>query len=195
MSVAGNRSEVFTKSGLRELYKSARGIPRLINVVADRALLAGYTRERRSVDGALVARAASEVFGGRPGGPCVALGVGRGGLAVLRDGDLESLAAGTGSRRSGGAADGSRCGRRCRRAALGTDRAARRGGDRRRGAGRACADARGTGARSRVRDGSRPGARRAADALGRQLRSGARRRRAIRPKRKACVAYFSSEAR
>jgi general secretion pathway protein A len=66
LSVAGTRSEVFTKSGLRKLYKSARGIPRLINVVADRALLAGYTRERRTVDAALVARAASEVFGGRP---------------------------------------------------------------------------------------------------------------------------------
>lgn len=65
LRVAGTRSEVFKPSGLRRLYKAARGIPRLINVIADRALLAAYARDRHTVDGSLVDRAASEVFGYR----------------------------------------------------------------------------------------------------------------------------------
>src|SRR5690606_23386958 len=51
-----------------ELYRRSKGIPRLINVVADRALLAAYTRDRTRVDAALVRRAAAEVFG-RPALP------------------------------------------------------------------------------------------------------------------------------
>jgi general secretion pathway protein A len=69
MRVAGAQSDVFTSTAIRELYKRSRGIPRLINVIADRALLAAYTQDRRAVDAKLVTRAASEVFGGRrPGG-------------------------------------------------------------------------------------------------------------------------------
>ena len=40
LRVAGAQSDVFTKSAIQALYKRARGIPRLINVIADRALLA-----------------------------------------------------------------------------------------------------------------------------------------------------------
>jgi general secretion pathway protein A len=65
MNVAGAQSDVFKPSAIRALYRRSRGIPRLINVVADRALLAAYTRDQRVVDGELVARAAAEVFGAR----------------------------------------------------------------------------------------------------------------------------------
>ena len=65
MRVAGSLRDVFSKSALRALYRRARGIPRLINVIADRALLAAYTQDRHSVDGKLVALAAAEVFGVR----------------------------------------------------------------------------------------------------------------------------------
>jgi general secretion pathway protein A len=65
MRVAGAQSDVFKGSAIRRLYKKSRGIPRLINVVADRALLAAYTQDHRLVDGRLVERAASEVFGAR----------------------------------------------------------------------------------------------------------------------------------
>ena len=65
MRVAGAQSDVFTKAAISMLFKRSRGIPRLINVIADRALLAAYTQDRRSVDRALVARAATEVFGSR----------------------------------------------------------------------------------------------------------------------------------
>ena len=63
LRVAGAQSDVFTSSAISALYKHSRGIPRLINVIADRALLAGYTQDRRSVDARLVAAAAAEVFG------------------------------------------------------------------------------------------------------------------------------------
>jgi general secretion pathway protein A len=80
MRVAGAQSDVFKPSAIRQLYKTSRGIPRLINVVADRALLAAYTQDHRLVDGRLVDRAATEVFGRRrPGGrwwPWAAAGVG-----------------------------------------------------------------------------------------------------------------------
>jgi general secretion pathway protein A len=65
MRVAGAQSDVFNNSAIRQLYKKSRGIPRLINVVADRSLLAAYTQDTRLVDGRLVERAASEVFGPR----------------------------------------------------------------------------------------------------------------------------------
>ena len=63
LRVAGAQSDIFTRSAINALYAQARGIPRLINVIADRALLAAYTQDRRSVDARLVAAAAAEVFG------------------------------------------------------------------------------------------------------------------------------------
>jgi general secretion pathway protein A len=63
LRVAGAQSDIFTRSAIGALYAHSRGIPRLINVIADRALLAAYTRDRRSVDARLVGAAAAEVFG------------------------------------------------------------------------------------------------------------------------------------
>jgi general secretion pathway protein A len=68
MRVAGALRDVFSKSAVRALYRRARGIPRLINVIADRALLAAYTQDRHDVDAKLVALAAAEVFGARRAG-------------------------------------------------------------------------------------------------------------------------------
>ena len=68
MRVAGSLRDVFSKPALRALYRRARGIPRLINVIADRSLLAAYTQDRHAVDRKLIARAAAEVFGARRAG-------------------------------------------------------------------------------------------------------------------------------
>ena len=43
------------------MTRVSRGIPRLINAVADRALLAGYTEGSRQIDARLVRRAAREL--------------------------------------------------------------------------------------------------------------------------------------
>ena len=59
----------FSRRGaIREIFRRSKGVPRLINVVADRALLAGYAQETRRIDRRLVRRAAAEVFGDRRGG-------------------------------------------------------------------------------------------------------------------------------
>jgi len=63
LRVAGATRELFTPAALRELHRLSDGVPRIINVIADRALLGAYTREEHRVTGALVRRAASEVYG------------------------------------------------------------------------------------------------------------------------------------
>jgi general secretion pathway protein A len=65
LRIAGSTQEIFTRGALRELYRASGGIPRLLNVIGDRALLGGYTRDRHVVNAALVRRAASEVSGRR----------------------------------------------------------------------------------------------------------------------------------
>ena len=63
LRVAGATRELFTPGAIRELHRLSDGVPRIINVIADRALLGAYTREEHRVNGALVRRAASEVYG------------------------------------------------------------------------------------------------------------------------------------
>lgn len=63
MKVAGSNAEVFSTSALREVHRLTRGVPRLINIICDRALLAAYTLEQPEIDAALVRAAANEVGG------------------------------------------------------------------------------------------------------------------------------------
>jgi general secretion pathway protein A len=61
--VAGATRDLFTTAAMREIHRLSGGVPRIVNVIADRALLGAYTREEPVVSGALVRRAASEVYG------------------------------------------------------------------------------------------------------------------------------------
>jgi len=65
LKVAGAAGDIFTAGALSELHRLSAGIPRVINVCCDRALLGAYTRELRRVTPALVRRAAGEVYGRR----------------------------------------------------------------------------------------------------------------------------------
>ncbi len=65
LRVAGATEEIFTSSALGEVHRLAAGIPRVINVTCDRALLGAYTQETRRVTASLVRRAAGEVYGRR----------------------------------------------------------------------------------------------------------------------------------
>jgi general secretion pathway protein A len=60
---AGGSPNIFTKGAVAALYRASKGTPRLINVVADRALLGAYTKGVQHVDARLVRQAAKEVFG------------------------------------------------------------------------------------------------------------------------------------
>jgi len=63
LKVAGATTDVFSQRSINELHRLARGVPRLINVFADRALLGAYTYGHHRVTVPLVRRAASEVHG------------------------------------------------------------------------------------------------------------------------------------
>lgn len=53
----------FTEKALEAIHESSGGVPRLINIIADRALLAGYASEAQHIDAAIVKAAALEVSG------------------------------------------------------------------------------------------------------------------------------------
>jgi len=63
LKVAGSTTEIFTSASLVELHRHSRGIPRLINIISDRALLGGYTEDQHRISPRLVRRAAEEVHG------------------------------------------------------------------------------------------------------------------------------------
>ncbi|MBE9549469.1 MAG: AAA family ATPase [Proteobacteria bacterium] len=56
----------FTTSALKALYRTSSGVPRLINTIADRAMLAAYASEQTSIDSKLIYAAAEEVTGKSP---------------------------------------------------------------------------------------------------------------------------------
>ena len=63
LKVAGALGEVFDAGAKREIYKLSDGVPRLINVICDRALLGAYAQGTRRVSKSLVRRAAREISG------------------------------------------------------------------------------------------------------------------------------------
>jgi general secretion pathway protein A len=65
LRVAGATQDIFTPGALVELHRLSQGIPRVINVACDRALLGGYTQETKKITASLVRRAAGEVYGRR----------------------------------------------------------------------------------------------------------------------------------
>jgi general secretion pathway protein A len=67
MRVAGAARSPFRGSALKALYQRSHGVPRLINIIADRALVGAYAGERQDIDARLVHAAADEVQLGEPG--------------------------------------------------------------------------------------------------------------------------------
>lgn len=65
LRVAGAVGEVFDNGAKREVFRLSQGVPRLINVICDRALLGAYSRESRRVSRRYVRRAAAEISGTR----------------------------------------------------------------------------------------------------------------------------------
>jgi general secretion pathway protein A len=65
LRVAGATSDIFTPRALAEAHRLSGGVPRVINVLCDRALLGAYTQDRHRVTAAMLRRSAEEVFGRR----------------------------------------------------------------------------------------------------------------------------------
>ena len=58
--------ELFPAASLRAIYRITQGVPRLINVLCDRALLGAYVENSRVVSRRIVGHAAREVFADEP---------------------------------------------------------------------------------------------------------------------------------
>jgi general secretion pathway protein A len=63
LKVAGALGEVFDAGAKREVFRISQGVPRLVNVICDRALLGAYSSESRRVNRRMIRRAAAEVTG------------------------------------------------------------------------------------------------------------------------------------
>ncbi|HQW08142.1 MAG TPA: AAA family ATPase [Steroidobacteraceae bacterium] len=83
LRVAGATSDILTNGALTELYRQSGGIPRLINVIADRALLGAYTQDRHKVTAAIIRSSAGEVFDRRITPRWLPWAAGLGGAAVM----------------------------------------------------------------------------------------------------------------
>jgi len=61
MKVAGATLNPFRRSALRALYQRSAGVPRLINIISDRTLVAAYAKETGNIGARMVHAAANEV--------------------------------------------------------------------------------------------------------------------------------------
>jgi general secretion pathway protein A len=65
LRVAGATTDIFAPQSLNAVFSLSQGVPRVINVICDRALLGAYSLDRHRVTASLVRSAAAEVFGRR----------------------------------------------------------------------------------------------------------------------------------
>ena len=63
LAVAGRSETVFSSRVIAKLYRKTHGIPRLINVICDRAMMGAYVNSKRKVNGSILNTAAREVMG------------------------------------------------------------------------------------------------------------------------------------
>jgi general secretion pathway protein A len=63
LAVAGGRRRLFSEASMKRVAELSRGVPRLINILCDRALLGAYVEEKEQVDLKIVNQAAREVLG------------------------------------------------------------------------------------------------------------------------------------
>lgn len=64
LEVAGLAKSPFSRLGLRTVYERSGGVPRLINIIADRALMAGFAGDTTTLGERTVQRAANEALPG-----------------------------------------------------------------------------------------------------------------------------------
>lgn len=62
LQVAGCQRPVFNEAALRALFRYSGGVPRLLNLLCDRAMLGAYSQQRALVDARLVTLAAGETL-------------------------------------------------------------------------------------------------------------------------------------
>ncbi len=63
LAIAGSNIQLFDDKTLKRLYQLSKGIPRIVNIICDRALLGAYVENKNRVDIVTLNNAAREVFG------------------------------------------------------------------------------------------------------------------------------------
>lgn len=63
LAIAGQNIQIFPEKSIKLLYKLSNGVPRLINIICDRALLGAYVEGQYAVHPPIIKKAAKEVFG------------------------------------------------------------------------------------------------------------------------------------
>lgn len=61
LKIAGAEKNMFSKGAMNEVFKFSQGIPRLINVICNRALLTGYVKEMRTISKKIVQECSKEL--------------------------------------------------------------------------------------------------------------------------------------
>jgi general secretion pathway protein A len=62
LKVGGAREKIFNSGAIEEVFNFSKGIPRLINVVCDHALLTGYATGKKIIDKGIVKECARELY-------------------------------------------------------------------------------------------------------------------------------------
>ena len=63
LQIAGGARDLFSPAAMKAVHKHAGGVPRLVNVICDRALLGAYSQGLRQVTPEIVHKAAEEALG------------------------------------------------------------------------------------------------------------------------------------
>jgi type II secretory pathway predicted ATPase ExeA len=61
LEVAGSESEIFEADALQEIFRHSKGIPRLINILCDQALLTGLASNVQQIDGNVIRECAQDL--------------------------------------------------------------------------------------------------------------------------------------
>jgi hypothetical protein len=62
LRIAGAREPIFTEKAIKEIYLKSGGIPRLINILCDNALLNGYALDQKMVGERSVKEVAKDLY-------------------------------------------------------------------------------------------------------------------------------------
>ena len=88
LEVSGAQRQLFPDALIGKLYQLSKGVPRVINVICDRALLGAFVQGKERVDVSTLTQAAREVFGEQPKPKRSKLLALMGGTALLAGGAL-----------------------------------------------------------------------------------------------------------
>jgi general secretion pathway protein A len=61
LRIAGGKGPVFTNRALKEIYLKTKGVPRLVNILCDNALLVGYAADKKVVEKRIIKEAAKDL--------------------------------------------------------------------------------------------------------------------------------------